>query len=58
MNALAFYDTVCIGFLDKFTKRLKERDISTSDPSTIEVELMKACADSQGKDHRFVSKNH
>lgn len=26
-----------------------------TDPDRIEVELMKACADSHGKDHRFVS---
>lgn len=47
--------TVCIGFLNKFVKRMKEREISMSDQDKTEVELMKACVDAKGKDHRFVS---
>jgi hypothetical protein len=46
---------VCIGFLNKFVKRMKERELSMSDENKIEVELMKACDDAKGKDHRFVS---
>jgi hypothetical protein len=34
---------------------MKERELSMSDENKIEVELMKACDDAKGKDHRFVS---
>ena len=47
--------TVCIGFLNKFVKRMKEREVSMSDENKVEVELMKACDDAKGKDSRFVS---
>lgn len=36
---------------------MKEREISMSDKDKTEVELMKACVDAEGKDHRFVSFN-
>lgn len=47
--------TVCIGFLSKFVRRMKERDVAMTSEGKIEVELMKACEDAKGKDHRFVS---
>ena len=47
--------TVCIGFLNKFVKRMNERDISMSNQDKTEVELMKVCEDAKGKDSRFVS---
>ena len=52
---IIFPSAVCISFLNKFVKRMAERGAKMTDPDRIEVELMKACADSQGKDHRFVS---
>ena len=46
---------MCIGFLNKFLKRMKERELSMSDQDKVEVELMKACQDAKEKDARFVS---
>ena len=55
MHCVCLVFTVCIGFLNKFVRRLKEREVSMSDESKIEIELMKACDDAAGKDSRFVS---
>lgn len=45
---------MCIEFLGKFGRRLKENDIG-SNVDKIEIELMKACSEAKGKDERFVS---
>ena len=47
--------TVCIGFLNKFSRRLKEREVDTSNQDAIEIELFKACKDTKNKEERFVS---
>ena len=49
-----FFLTVCIQFLTKFERRLKENGVG-SDMDSIEMELMKACKAAKGKDERFVS---
>ena len=46
---------MCIGFLNKFSRRLKEREVAVYDQSKTELELMKACVDAKGKEERFVS---
>ena len=47
--------TVCIRFLNNFTKRMKESGIDSSSPDRIELEFLKACKEAKGKDERFVS---
>ena len=54
-NRIMNFHLVCIKFLDNFVVRMDERDVSLNDLDKVEVELMEACADSQGKDSRFVS---
>ena len=49
---------MCIGFLNKFIARMKDREVPMSDQDKVEMELMKACKDAKGKDSRFVSLDH
>ena len=46
---------MCIGFLNKFTRRLKDREVQVHDKSKTELELLKACEGAKGKEERFVS---
>ena len=46
---------MCISFLDRFSQRLRDRRIDTSDPSKVEAELMRACGEAKNRDERFVS---
>ncbi len=46
---------MCIGFLNKFSQRLRDREIDLSRQEAIEMELMKACSEAKDKDERFVS---
>ena len=55
---LFYFPAVCISFLNKFIKRMNERELAMTEPDKIEVELMKACNDAKGKDQRFVSAVH
>lgn len=52
LNIVLF--SVCIQFLSKFERQLKENDVG-SNVNKIEIELMKACKSAKGKDERFVS---
>ena len=45
---------MCIQFLSKFERRLKENGVG-SDVAKIEIELLKACKEAKGKDERLVS---
>lgn len=47
--------TVCIRFLNNFTKRMKDSGIDSSRPDLVEVEFLKACKEAKGKEERFVS---
>lgn len=47
--------TVCIGFLNRFVKKMDEQDTSMSDLDNLEDELEKTCEEAKGKDSRFVS---
>lgn len=47
--------TVCIRFLNNFTKRMKDSGIDSSSPDRVEIEFLKACKEAKGKDERFVS---
>lgn len=57
MRCLIFFFTcaVCIGFLNKFSKRLKEKELDPGNQDKSELELRKACREAKGKDERFVS---
>ena len=50
-----FTFAVCIGFLNKFSKRLKEKELDPGNQDKSELELRKACREAKGKDERFVS---
>lgn len=50
-----FICAVCIGFLNKFSKRLKEKELDPGNQDKSELELRKACREAKGKDERFVS---
>lgn len=50
-----FTSAVCIGFLNKFSKRLKEKELDPGNQDKSELELRKACREAKGKDERFVS---
>ena len=50
-----FTCAVCIGFLNKFSKRLKEKELDPGNQDKSELELRKACREAKGKDERFVS---
>lgn len=56
-NTCVYYrfKTVCIRFLNNFTKRIKESGIDSSSPDHVEIEFHKACREAKGKDERFVS---
>ena len=47
--------TVCIRFLNNFTKRMKESGVDSSSSDRVEIEFLKACKEAKGKDERFVS---
>ena len=47
--------SVCIRFLNNFTKRMKESGVDSSSPDHVEIEFLKACREAKGKDERFVS---
>nr|SCD14044.1 mesencephalic astrocyte-derived neurotrophic factor [Suberites domuncula] len=44
---------VCISFLNKFGKRLKERAVDMPNQDQMEIELLKTCREAKGKDERF-----
>jgi hypothetical protein len=44
---------VCISFLGKFVRRVKENGAGSS-VDKIEMELLKACREAKGKDERLV----
>lgn len=44
---------MCVQFLGKFVRRLKENDVG-SNVDKIEMELLKACKEAKGKDERLV----
>ena len=46
---------VCIGFLQRFERRLKENGMDSTTQAKVELELMKICKEAKGKDDRFVS---
>ena len=50
-----FVCAVCIGFLNKFSKRLKEKELDPANQDKSELELRKACREAKGKEERFVS---
>jgi len=47
--------TVCIGFLNKFSKRLRETEVDPGNQDKLELEIRKSCREAKGKDERFVS---
>lgn len=49
-----FFPAVCVQFLGKFQRHLKEDDIG-SNMDSIEIALLKYCKQAKGKDERFVS---
>lgn len=49
---------VCISFLNKFSQRLRDRDIDMSSQDAIEMELMRTCSEATGRDERFVSSDY
>lgn len=44
---------VCIGFLTKFNKRLRELDLGSPSEERLEIELMSACKQAKDKDEKF-----
>ena len=50
-----FVCAVCIGFLNKFSKRLKEKGLDPANQDKSELELRKTCREAKGKEERFVS---
>ncbi len=54
MIVVAFLSVVCVQFLSKFTRRMKENGIDSS-VNEIELELLKVCKEATDKEERFVS---
>lgn len=55
MFVFPFVSLVCISFLNKYAKSLKEKEVDTSNQDQLEIELLKMCKQAKGKDERFVS---